>query len=251
LSGAPGFAVRLCGASTLVIGGARRLGRATALALARAGANVAISTLGSESAARETVGEIAALGVESFALRADAADRGDVDRVLHAVDERFGGLDLLVANAGAFRRTPLEEVREEDWEEMLRANLETLRIPALSAAPLLGRAGGGSIVALADVAGIRPWADYVPYSVAKSYVMALTRALAIDLAPSIRVNAVAPGPILFPDNYPAEAREREVRRTLLRRAGDPSNVATAVLFLAENDYVTGVVLPVDGGRLYA
>jgi pteridine reductase len=243
--------VELRGASTLVIGGARRLGRATALALARAGANVAITYVRSESAARETSAEIHALGVESLVLPADAADPSQVDEALRRIDDRFGRLDLLVANAGVFRRTPLEEVREEDWAEMIRGNFETFRIPAIRSAPLIERTGGGAIIALADVAGIRPWADYLPYSVAKSCVIALTRALAIELAPAIRVNAIAPGPILFPDDFPIDAREREIRRTLLGRQGEPSRVAAAVLSLAENDYVTGAVLPVDGGRLYA
>jgi pteridine reductase len=243
--------VEIRGASTLVIGGAHRLGRAAALALAGAGANVAISYLSAEAAARATVDELTALGVDAFALRTDAADRGQVDELIGRIGGRFGRLDLLVANAGVFRRTPLGDVREEDWSDMMRANFETFRIPALAAAPLLRNAGDGAIVALADVAGIRPWSEYIPYSIAKSCVIALTRALAVELAPAIRVNAIAPGPILFPDGYPPEARDREIRRTLLRRAGEPSNIASAVLFLAENDYVTGTVLPVDGGRLLA
>lgn len=233
-----------------MIGGAHRLGREIALALGRAGANVAITYLRAEAAAGDTARELAGLGVASLALRADAADRGQIDRVLGTIEERFGRLDLLVANAGAFRRTPLGEVSDDDWDEMWRANFETFRVPALAAASLLGRSGG-AIVALADVAGICPWADYIPYSVAKSCVIALMRALAVELAPAVRVNAIAPGPILFPDGYPDDARRREVERTLLHRQGEPSDVAAAVLFLAQNDYVTGTVLPVDGGRLYA
>ena len=109
--------------------------------------------------------------------------------------------------------------------------------------------GGGCIVALADVAGIRPWADYLPYSVAKAGVIALTQGLAKALAPSVRVNAVLPGPVLFPDDFDPAAREREVARTLLKRAGSPRHVADAVLALVRNDYLTGVLLPVDGGRI--
>jgi NAD(P)-dependent dehydrogenase (short-subunit alcohol dehydrogenase family) len=106
-------------------------------------------------------------------------------------------------------------------------------------------------VALADVAGIRPWANYAPYSVAKSCVIAYAKALANRLAPAVRVNCVAPGPILFPPSFDPEARRREISRTLLKRQGHPSQVSDAVLYLARSDYVTGAVVPVDGGRLLA
>ena len=108
---------------------------------------------------------------------------------------------------------------------------------------------GGAIVALADVAAVRPWAEYVPYCVAKSCVVGLVRALAVALAPTVRVNAVAPGPVLFPEGFDPAAREREIARTVLRREGSAADVAAAVAFLAREDYVTGTLLPVDGGRL--
>jgi NAD(P)-dependent dehydrogenase (short-subunit alcohol dehydrogenase family) len=109
--------------------------------------------------------------------------------------------------------------------------------------------GGGAIITFADVAALRPWAEYAPYCAAKAGVVALTQALAKELAPTVRVNAIAPGPVLFPDDFDAEARAREIGRTLLRRAGEPEHVADAVVTLLRNDYMTGVVLPVDGGRL--
>jgi NAD(P)-dependent dehydrogenase (short-subunit alcohol dehydrogenase family) len=113
------------------------------------------------------------------------------------------------------------------------------------------RQGAGCIVALADVAALRPWADYVPYCVAKRAVVALVQELAVRLAPQVRVNAIAPGPVLFPDDFPAAARAREVARTRLRRTGTPQHISAAVRYLATNDYVTGTLLPVDGGRLLA
>ncbi len=111
--------------------------------------------------------------------------------------------------------------------------------------------GGGSIVALADVAALRPWRGYLAYNIAKAGVVALVRTLAKELAPEVRVNAIAPGPVLFPPGFDPQARQREIERTLLKREGLPDHVADAALFLCRNDYVTGVVLPVDGGRLLA
>jgi NAD(P)-dependent dehydrogenase (short-subunit alcohol dehydrogenase family) len=114
------------------------------------------------------------------------------------------------------------------------------------------RAGnGGVIIMLADTAGTRPWIGYTPYSVAKAGVIALTHALARELAPSVRVNAIAPGPILFPDDYGSEQQRREIDRTLLKRKGEPEDISQAAIALIRNDYITGALLPVDGGRTLA
>jgi pteridine reductase len=138
-----------------------------------------------------------------------------------------------------------------DWDDMLRLNFETFLVPARRIGPLLVRQGGGCIVALGDVAAMHPWADFVPYCVAKRAVVAHAMGLARALAPTVRVNVVAPGPVLFPPDFPAAARRREIARTLLRRAGSARDVAEAVAYLARADYITGVVLPVDGGRRFA
>jgi NAD(P)-dependent dehydrogenase (short-subunit alcohol dehydrogenase family) len=240
--------MQLRGATALVTGGAHRVGRAIALALADAGANVAVNFNRSDSAAADTVADIEHRGVRAAAFQGDMADETQVANLLAKVFRVFPRLDLLVANAGVFRRTPLATIAAHDWDDMMRLNFTTLLIPARAVARQM-RDSGGAIVAIADVAAIQPWADYIPYCVAKSCVLGLVRGLAMDLAPRVRVNAVAPGPVLFPDGFDSAAREREIARTALRRQGRAEDVAGAVTFLAESDYITGTVLPVDGGRL--
>lgn len=233
----------------VVTGGARRLGRATALALARAGCHVVVShRQPAAAAAEQTVNEARAFGVRAEAYAADVSDPTAAHGLIDHVVATFGRLDLLVANAGAFRRTPLEQATAEDWNAMIHGNLDTAFFCAQRAG-LYMRERGGAIVAVTDVAAFRPWAGYGAYCAAKSCVVALVEELAVELAPMVRVNGIAPGPVLFPDDFDPAARRREIERTLLRREGTPGDVAAAVLFLAQADYITGTVLPVDGGRL--
>ncbi len=233
----------------MVTGGARRLGAAIALALAQAGCNLAINYRTSRREAETTATAARQSGVQAITVQGDMAQPDAVARLLDAVLAAFGRVDVLVANAGAFRRTPLAALAAADWDDMMDNNLRASFLCARHFGLHMQAHGGGTVVLIADVAGLRPWVDYLPYSLAKAGVIALTHALARELAPSVRVNAVAPGPILFPDDFDAAARDREIKRTLLRRAGDPQNVADAVLMLVRNDYITGAVLPVDGGRL--
>ncbi len=241
----------LRGQVAVVTGGARRLGACMALTLARAGCKLVVHYRHSRDAALATVSEAQAAGVEAIAVAGDLTQAGTANTLLDATVQHFGRADILVANAGAFRRTPIDTLSTADWEEMLDGNLRATFLCAQRFGLHMRHAGRGAIVTLADVAGLRPWADYLPYSVAKAGVIALTHGLAKALAPQVRVNAVAPGPVLVPDDFDQAAQEREVARTLLRRPGDPEHVASAVLELLRNDYITGVVLPVDGGRLLA
>jgi pteridine reductase len=243
--------VQLRGVTALITGGAHRLGRAIGLTLAESGANVAFTYWSSAAAARDTCRAIEERGVRALALRADAADDRQMAAAITTVRRAFGRIDVWVANAGVFRRTPLPTATPADWDDMLRLNFETFLVPARRLGPLLVSQGGGCIVALGDVAALRPWADSLPYCVAKRAVVAHALWLARALAPAVRVNVVAPGPVLFPPDFPAAARRREVARTLLRREGSAGDIAEAVAYLVRADYVTGVVLPVDGGRRFA
>lgn len=243
--------MELRGASAFVTGGAHRLGRAIVLRLAEAGADVAFTYLSSGAAAATTERDLLARGVRALALRADASHDAQIGSAVDRVVSEFGRIDLFVASAGVFRRTPLALAGERDWDDMLRLNFATLQVPARRISRLMRSRGRGCIVAIADVAALQPWSDYIPYCVAKRCVVAYARHLARTLAPAVRVNVIAPGPVLFPDGFPAAARAREVARTALRREGTPHDVAAAVEYLATADYVTGVVLPVDGGRLLA
>ncbi len=231
----------------LVTGGARRLGRAISLALARAGYDVAISYRSSAADARRTVAALRAEGRRAAAFRCDVRNRAEVARLVERTRRALGPVDLLVINAGVFRRTPLEKTTESDWRFHMDTNLEGAFWCAQCAGLEMARRGG-AIVMIADVAGLRPWPGYLPYSISKAGMVALTRGLAIRLAPRVRVNAVAPGPVLPPEEYsPAEAAQAAAQ-TLLRRLGSAEDVAAAVVYLASAPYVTGVVLPVDGGR---
>ena len=242
----------LDGRVVLVTGGARRLGRAIALALARRRARVAVSYRTSAREARETVEALERLGAEALAVRADLARAGEVRRLIERVGQRFGRLDVLINSAAAFDRTPFGALSERDWDRALDANLKGPFLCALYASRLMRAHGGGKIINLADWAGVRPYRDYLPYCVSKAGVIGLTKALAKELAPAIQVNAVAPGPILPPAGMSRSARERIARRVPLGRWGSPQDIVNTVLFLLEGtDFMTGSVVFVDGGQLIA
>ena len=243
--------MQLRGKVVLVTGGAHRLGRAVCLALANRGANIALNYHRSANAAEDTASCIRGYGVRALPLQADAADPSSCEVMFDAIAETFGPIDAWVSCAGVFRRTPLADVRDRDWTDMMHGNVETFRVPAETIATAMQERGQGAIVAISDVAAVRPWPDYIPYCVSKSRLLHLTRYMARQLSPSVRVNTILPGPVLFPDDYPEEARRREVANTLLQRGGHAEDIARAATFLLENDYLTGVALPVDGGRLLA
>jgi pteridine reductase len=236
----------------LVTGGARRLGRAIVLELARAGFTVAVHYHGSRDDAAATVREVEAAGGRALALRADLRRRAELEGLIGSVAEAWGRLDLLVNNASSFFRTPFGTVDEAQWDDLLGTNLKAPFFAAQLAAPLLQADGRGQIVNVLDAAIGRPWTSYLPYVAAKAGLEALTRGLARTLAPAVRVNAVAPGPVLLPDAMEASERRRAVESTLLKRAGTPEDIARTVAFLASGpDYLTGAIIAVDGGRALA
>jgi pteridine reductase len=231
----------------LVTGGAHRLGRAIALALGQAGANVVIHYHHSPDQAEKVLRELEALGVGAVATAGDLAQVAEAERVVDDALERWGRLNLLVNNAGIWGSTPVGTVTEARWDELLDLNLRGAFFTAQRATPAL-RSSRGAIVNIADVGALRPWRNHTPYLVSKGGVITLTEALAKDLAPDVRVNAVAPGAVLLPDDWTPEQAERAARSVPLQRLGRPEDVAEAVIYLARAEYVTGVVLPVDGGR---
>ena len=240
----------LQGKVVLVTGAARRIGAAIARRLHAAGANVVIHYRGAESDAMR-------LEAELNGARADSAlkVKGDLlapvapQALVGAALERWKRLDLLVNNASAFYPTPVGEIEAGHWEELVGSNLRAPLFLAQAAAPHLA-AAGGSIVNIADIHAERPLKGYLVYSVSKSGIVALTHALALELAPAVRVNAVAPGAIAWPEDgqFAPGERERILATTPLARTGTPQDVAQAVHFLATAPFVTGHVLAVDGGR---
>ena len=236
------------GRLALVTGAARRIGRSIALRLAANGADVVVNYRSSKAEAESVVAEIAAAGRRALAWQADVSRRDDVRRMLVAVEQNFGRLDILVNNAGVFFPAPFEQVTEEQWDTILNTNLKAQFLCAQAAAPLLRRSGRGVIINLSSLGGLLAWPLYTHYCVSKAGVIMLTRCLARALAPEIRVNSVAPGTISFPGEPPDEDY---IRGAPLRRTGRAEDIAEAVAFLAQAEFVTGQVLVVDGGRALA
>jgi NAD(P)-dependent dehydrogenase (short-subunit alcohol dehydrogenase family) len=226
-------ALPLDGRVALVTGAARRIGRSVALRLAADGADIAFSYHHSKSEADSLVAEISALGRTAQAYEAAGKMRGR--------------LDVLVNNVGMFFGKPFEQLTEADWDTIMATNLKSQFFAAQAAAPLLRVSGHGSIVNFASLGGLLAWPNYVHYCVSKAGVIMLTRTLSRALAPEIRVNAIAPGTISFPDDATGIA-EDFIRRAPLKRTGRPEDVAGAASYLAQADFVTGQVLVVDGGR---
>jgi len=244
--------VQASGKIALVTGAARRVGKAIALALAQRGAHVAISYNRSADEARQAVQEIEARGVRSLAVRGDIRRSGEVNAMVAQVIEHFGRIDILVNNASNYYKTPFQDLTEEQWDDLVDTNLKGTFLVAKRVGDEMLKAGSGKIINLADWAGFRPYKDYIPYCVAKAGVIALTKALAKTLAPNIQVNAVAPGPVLLPEEFDDRVREAVVRATPLQRIGSPDDIAQTVVFLIEgSDFITGATIVVDGGRLIA
>lgn len=240
----------LAGRCVLVTGGAKRLGAAIARKLHAAGASVVVHYRSSREAADSLVAELEALRAGS-AMTA-AADLNDLEGLPGLVDSalaRFGRLDVLVNNASTFYPTPVGTITPAQFDDLIGTNLRAPLFLSQAAAPAL-RAAEGLIVNMVDIHAQRPLRAHPVYSAAKAALVALTRSLARELGPDVRVNAIAPGPVLWPEGDLDDALKHEiVAKTALKRSGSPDDVARAALFFAaEAPYVTGQVLAVDGGR---
>lgn len=240
------------GKTALITGAAKRIGRSIALLLASEGMNLLLHYGHSRREAVETQKEAERFGVRVYLLQADLAKFSDVRRLLREAYRRAPRIHLLVNNASIFYKTPLGRVREKEWNEFFDVNLKAPFFLAQEIGLRMFRQKEGKIINLVDWTAFRPYTQYLPYCASKAGLVAVTQGLAKALAPYVQVNAIAPGPIL-PARRAAKADERKVlRRTPLKRYGEPSDIAEAVRFLVQSsDFVTGAVLPVDGGSLIA
>ena len=238
----------LTGKVALVTGGAKRVGKAIVLALAERGCKLVVHYHTSQAEAEKTLRELQHAGHEAITLQADITQETDVEKMIEQAISHFGRIDVLINNAAVFFRTPIDSVTFEDWEKTLDVNLNGTFYCAHKIGLRMKEWGWGHIINMADVAGQNPWADYVPYSVSKACVLAFSQGLAMELAPEVMVNAVVPGPVLFQDDTPQEVQQREIAKTLVKRAGTLEEVANLVVFVAESDFSTGAVFSVDGGR---
>jgi pteridine reductase len=237
----------LRGRVALVTGAGRRLGRAIAEGLGARGMRVAVHYNVSAAGARETVAAIVAAGGDAVAFGADLSRADAIDRLTGEVAAGLGAIDALVNSAAVMERTPFGSVTAEAWDAMFALNLRAPFLLTQAAAPHLARARG-AVVNIADLAAFETWPAYVPHGISKAGVVQMTRALARTMAPHVRVNAVAPGAVLLPDEWNEESAERLASTTPLHRLGSPADVVAAVAYLLEADYVTGETLVVDGGR---
>lgn len=240
------------GKTVLITGGAKRVGAASARLLHAAGANLMIHYRSSATEARALQDELNAIRPDSVALiQADLLDIGGLPSLVNRTVATFGGLDVLLNNASSFYPTPVGTIGEEDWVDLMGSNLKAPLFLSQAAAPELKKRRG-CIINITDIHAERPMKSYVVYSIAKAGLVGLTKSMARELAPEVRVNAVAPGPIMWPEddvNFDQVSRQRIISHTMLKRAGDPTDIALAVRFFAmDTHFVTGQVLAVDGGR---
>lgn len=231
-----------------VSGGARRLGREICLALARAGAHVSFSYLHSQEAAAETLRELRAMGSDSMAIRCDVTKLEDVQNVSFALTEAAPRLDLLVNSASPFIRENLPLEQYDVWRHVTRASTDGCLYLCQECLLLLQAAKDGTVLNMLDLTIRRALPGFTAHAVAKSGMEALTRQMALELAPDIRVNGIVAGPVLPPVGMSTNAYQRIASRTLLRRWGSPVDITRAIEFVATSPYMTGALLHVDGGE---
>lgn len=234
----------------LVTGGAHRVGKAITLMLARAGANVVINYHTSATQAEATAEEVRALGAKPLVIQANIADYSQVKAMAGQVKIWFEGVDILVNSADRWEKSPFPSEDIGPWERIISTGVNGPYYVTNAFAPMMLERGGGAIVNIVDLSAWEAWPNFTAHAVAKSALLALTRQSALELGPTIRVNAVAPGPVLPPSDYSPAQIENVAARTLLNRWGSAEDVAQAVKFLIEADYISGETIRVDGGEHY-
>ena len=235
----------------LITGSAERVGKATALLLAREGARVVIQYRTKEAKARETADAIAATGAaDPLVLQGDISRIEDWRAMKTQILESYGRIDVLVNNAAVFYKTPFFDIREAQWDHFMNVNLKGVFLGCQVLGEVMVAQQRGKIINIADVAAAQVWPGFIPYCVSKAGVVALTKALAKALGPYVTVNAVAPGTVLPEDEgHDSAAEQKLIERTPLKRIGTPEDVARTVAFLiAGSDFITGTTIKVDGGR---
>ena len=227
----------------LITGAGRRIGRAIALDLAAHGTSIAVHYHTSQTEADAVVAEITTNGGKAQTFRANLEHVAEIEQMVANILDTFGRIDILINSASVFAPTPIETITERDWDANLDTNLKAPFFLSKFAAAAMRKQGAGKIINLGDWAGIRPYKDYLPYSVSKSGLIGLTKALAKELAPEVQVNCIALGMVIPPKTTTKEEIDRLVSRTLTKKMGTPEDVARAVIFFCETDFATGTVLP--------
>jgi pteridine reductase len=239
--------MKLEGRVALVTGAGIRVGRALAIALGRERMRVAVHYHASSDGAKETAREIESAGGEAALFEDDLASHRGPSELVQKVVAKFESLAVVVNSAAVMERTPVGAVTPQIWDSIFAINLRAPFLISQDAAPIMKK-DGGAIVNIADLAAFENWPAYIPHSISKAAIVKMTSALARVLAPEIRVNAIAPGAVLLPENWEEDSEERLIASTPLHRLGSPDDVVDAMLYLLKSDFVTGETIIVDGGR---
>jgi len=232
----------------LITGAAARVGRAVALHLAGKGAHVSFSYYLENEPWQETRSEIEALGVKSLATQTEIRDAGQIKKLVEMTLQEFGRVDVLINSASIWLKSPFLEISEKDWDMALDINLKGPFLASQAVAPVMLEQGGGVILNITDLSAFQVWEGYTHHAASKAGLVSLTKYMALELAPTIRVNAIAPGTVLLPPNYTPEKKKWAEDKSCLKRVGSPTDVAELAAFLIGNDFTTGAVYFMDGGR---
>ncbi len=235
-------------AVVFITGAATRVGREVALYLAAKGAHIAFSYYAADEPHAQTCAEIEAKGAQCLALPLEVRNAQQVRDCVHQIVQRFGRIDVLINNASVWLKSNFLEIQESDWDTAVEVNLKGPFLCSQAVAPIMLRQGGGVILNITDLSAFQVWKGYAHHASSKAGLVALTKVMAAELAPTIRVNAIAPGTVLLPPNASEEKVRWAVENSLLKRIGSPLDVAHTALYLIENDFTTGAVYFVDGGR---
>ena len=237
--------------TVLVTGAGVRLGQAIAVSLGKQGMRVALHYHQSLEGAKETLELIGGDFKQHGCFQADLRQVSEIELLTQQIEAQIGQIDVLINNAADFFPTPLGEVVESEWDHLISLNLKAPFFLSQLVGTSMLKEGQGKIVNIVDVAAERPWPQFLPYCASKAGLVSLTKGLAKALAPAVQVNAVAPGTMLPPPESSSFSQDLAIERSLLKKMGRPDDIAKAVIYFLENDFVTGTVLPVDGGRMLA
>ncbi|MEJ2054715.1 MAG: SDR family oxidoreductase [Calditrichaceae bacterium] len=233
----------------LITGGAVRVGRAISLELSKAGAVIFCQYHSSSDSAQSLKDEIEREGGRIQIFQSDLSIIKNIDHTVKAAVDAFGRIDVLVNNAALFYKTPLGEAKEKDWNTLHNLNLKAPFFLSQAVSRHMLKQKSGKIINIGDAGAETPFPAYLPYSITKAGIINMTKGLAKALAPHIQVNCINPGPVMFPEDYSREDKEYSINQTLLKREGSAEDIAATVRFLLEgSDFITGAIIPVDGGR---
>jgi NAD(P)-dependent dehydrogenase (short-subunit alcohol dehydrogenase family) len=232
----------------LITGAAMRVGKEIALYLAQRGANIVFSYYDDSEPWQETKSEIEASGAQCLAMQVEVRDEQQVQGLIHGAVKQFGRIDVLINNASVWLKSPFMDIKADEWDLSMDVNLKGPFLCSQAAARQMLNQGSGVIINITDLSAFQVWPGYAHHAASKAGLVALTKAMATELAPFIRVNAIAPGTVLLPPNASPEKVQWAVEKSLLKKIGTPQDVAQLATFLIENEFATGAVYFIDGGR---